>query len=402
VQRDITERKQAERTRQSLEAQLREAQKMEAIGTLAGGIAHDFNNILGSILGNLGLARQVLGATHAAGALLEQVSVAGVRARRLIEQILAFSRRQPTLLKAQPLEPIVREAAQLLRATLPATVRLEVTVDTQPQPLILGDTTQLQQIVINLCTNAWQALSGSTGRITMRIGAAHVAAGSQSSAPQALSPGDYAHLSVSDTGQGMDSATQARIFEPFFSTKAPRHGTGLGLSVVHGIVASHHGHITVHSRPGGGTTFDLYFPVTDAHEADATLPAALDAAVTGQGQCVMYIDDDEVMLLMVSHLLERLGYRATCLSDPTAALAMVRAQPDGFDVVVTDFNMPPMSGVDVARALHGMVADLPVVISSGFISDELKLAAAEVGVFELMRKENTLEELGVVLGRILA
>jgi PAS domain S-box-containing protein len=404
VQRDISEQKLAENTTRSLEAQLREAQKMEAIGTLAGGIAHDFNNILGSMLGNLGLARDTLAAGQPAGTLLEQVTVAGERARSLVEQILAFSRRQPTLLRAQPLAPIVREAVTLLRATLPATVRLELAVDASPQPMILGDATQLQQIVINLCTNAWQALSGSTGCIALSIDAVRVDAHAPAHADLAdlLPPGDYAHLRIADTGQGMDLATQARIFEPFFSTKAPGQGTGLGLSVVHGIVASHHGHIAVRSHPGGGTTFDLHFPVTDARHADVALPAALDEAPRGHGQRVMYIDDDELMLLMMSHLLRRLGYEATCLSDPVVAVATVQAHPGKFDVVLTDHNMPAMSGLDVARALRCITADLPVVISSGFIPDALRLAAAEVGVVELMRKENTLEELGALLARVLA
>jgi len=397
VQRDITEHKQAEQTKHSLEAQLREAQKMDAIGTLAGGIAHDFNNILGSMLGNLGLAREAIGPAHTAGALLEQVSQAGRRARSLVEQILAFSRRQPTLLKAQPLEPIVREALDMLRATLPATVRLELAVEATPQPLILGDTTQLQQIVINLCTNAWQALSGSTGRISLAIDSVRIDAAASSAMP----PGAYAHLSVTDTGHGMDVATQARIFDPFFSTKPPGLGTGLGLAVVHGIVASHHGHIAVRSRPGGGTTFNLHFPVTEADPADLPIPAALEQVAHGQGQRVMYIDDDEVMLLMVSRLLERLGYQGTCLSDPVAALATVQAHTGAFDVVVSDYNMPQMTGLEIARALRASTADTPMVISSGFISDELRLAAAELGVVELMRKENTLEELGALLGRVL-
>ena len=400
VQRDITERKQSEAIRHSLSEQLREAQKMEAVGTLAGGIAHDFNNILGSMLGNLGLALQMLGAKNDASALLEQVKLAGERARTLVGQILAFSRRQPTQLKARSLEPIVREAMNMLRATLPATVRLELSVEATPQPLILGDATQLEQIVINLCTNAWQALGGSTGLIAMRIETADFRADSTTGATL-VPPGKYAHLSVADTGQGMDAATQARIFEPFFSTKPLGLGTGLGLSVVHGIVASHHGHIAVHSRRGAGTTFDMYFPVTDADREDVTVPAALDEAVRGQGQRVMYIDDDEVMLLMVTHLLERLGYRATCLSDATVAMATLLAQPGGFDIVVTDYNMPSMTGLEVAQLLRANATDLPVVISSGFISDELRLAAAEIGVAALMRKENTLEELGALLGRIL-
>jgi CheY-like chemotaxis protein len=217
-----------------------------------------------------------------------------------------------------------------------------------------------------------------------------------------LRPGDYAHLCITDNGHGMDVATQARIFEPFFSTKPPGLGTGLGLAVVHGIVASHQGHIAVHSRLGAGTTFDLHFPATEPDHEDVTVPAALDQAVRGHGQRVMYIDDDEVMLLMVSHLLQRLGYRATCLSDPAIAIATVQANPGDFDVVVTDYNMPSMTGVDVAHALHASAADLPVAISSGFISEELRVAAAEVGVLELMRKEHTLEELGEMLGRLLA
>ena len=397
VQRDITERKQAEQRRHSLEGQLREAQKMEAIGTLAGGIAHDFNNILGSMLGNLDLARQTVGAGHAASALLEHVSVAGRRARSLIEQILAFSRRQPTKLIAQPLEPVVREAFNLLRATLPATVMLELSVAPTPQPKILGDTTQLQQIVINLCTNAWQALNGSTGRVAMAIDTVHIDAAASSTLP----PGVYAHMSVTDSGEGMDIATQARIFEPFFTTKPLGLGTGLGLAVVHGIVASHHGHIAVSSRMGVGTTFDLHFPVTEADQADLTVRAALNPAAHGQGQRVMYIDDDEVMLFMVSQLLERLGYRGTCLSDPAAALAALRTQPGVFEIVVTDYNMPLMTGLEVAQALRASAAETPVVISSGFISEELRLAAAELGVVELMRKEYTLEELGALLHRVL-
>jgi PAS domain S-box-containing protein len=401
VQRDITDRKQGEQARHSLEAQLREAQKMEAIGTLAGGIAHDFNNILGSMLGNLGLARNTLGESHEANALLEQARLAGERARGLVEQILAFSRRQPTRLRAQPLEASVRAAVKMLRATLPPTVKLELVADAKSQPVILGDATQLQQIVINLCTNAWQALSGSTGRIAMHIAEVRVEDGAGSAASTTLPPGDYAHLSVTDNGHGMDVAIQSRIFEPFFSTKASGQGTGLGLSVVHGIVASHRGFIAVRSRLGGGTTFDLHFPITAARQEHVTVPAAFPEGQHGEGQHVMYVDDDEVMLLMVSHLLERLGYRATCLSDPAVAIAAVRAHPEEYDVVVTDYNMPPMSGLDVAGAVRSVCPDLLVVISSGFISDELRLAAADLGVFDVMRKENTLEDLGVLLWRAL-
>jgi CheY-like chemotaxis protein len=267
--------------------------------------------------------------------------------------------------------------------------------------MIMGDATQLQQIVINLCTNAWQALSGSTGHIMMDIGTVRIDERAGGDAAGSLPPGDYAHLSVTDNGQGMDAATRDRVFEPFFSTKASGHGTGLGLSVVHGIVASHRGLITVRGRPGGGTIFDLFFPVTDAPAEDVIVTSTLAAAEQGRGQRVMYVDDDDVMLVMVAHLLERLGYRATCLVDPGVAIATVQAQPGVYDIVVTDYNMPSMSGLDVAMALRRVDADLPVVITSGFISDELRRAAAELNVFEVMRKENTLEELGALLARVL-
>jgi CheY-like chemotaxis protein len=249
--------------------------------------------------------------------------------------------------------------------------------------------------------SAWHALSGSTGRIVVRVDTVCIDGESGAAATAALPPGDYAHQHLRQRSR-YGRCTQARIFEPFFSTKAPGLGTGLGLSVVHGIVASHHGHIAVHSRLGGGTTFDLYFPVTDTGHAVVTPPASLDEPARWRGQCVLYIDDDEVMLLMVSHLLERLGYTARCLSDPATAIAAVKAHRGRFDAVVTDYNMPSMSGLDVARALRASDAGLPVAISSGFISDEMRLAAPELGVSEFMRKERTLEELGSVLGRLLA
>jgi CheY-like chemotaxis protein len=217
-----------------------------------------------------------------------------------------------------------------------------------------------------------------------------------------LGPGAYAHLSVTDSGRGMDEATRARIFEPFFTTKPAGQGTGLGLSVVHGIVASHGGAIAVSSQPGVGSCFDLYFPLLEG-PADAAAPAApARPAVQGAGEHVLYVDDDEVMLLMVEHLLLNLGYRATCLADPHAAIAAVQARAGAFDLVVTDFNMPQLSGLEVARALHALSPGLPVVISSGYIAEALRAEAQALGVVALMRKEHTLDELGAVVAQALA
>jgi nitrogen-specific signal transduction histidine kinase/CheY-like chemotaxis protein len=401
--RDISERKAAEATRRSLETQVREAQKMEAIGTLAGGIAHDFNNILGAILGNVGLAKLDLAAGHPARARLKQIAISGARARSLVEQILTFSRREPPTLTALPLGAVVHETAAMLRATLPATVKLSVLTPDVPLR-VRGDATQLQQVLLNLCTNAWHALPDGTGSIEVRLASLQVG-GARAAAPPArtsLAGGAYAHLSVTDSGRGMGAATRARIFEPFFTTKPAGLGTGLGLSVVHGIVASHGGTITVSSRPGAGSRFDLYFPQLDGGVQLAAPEAPAPPLAQGRGEHVLYIDDDEVMLLMVEHLLLKLGYRATCLADPCAALAAVRAGAGQFDIVVTDFNMPQMSGLDLARALRDIDAGLPVVISSGYIPEQLRSDAEAAGVVALLRKENTLDDLAAVVERALA
>ena len=403
IERDVSERKQAEATRRSLENQVREAQKMEAIGTLAGGIAHDFNNILGAILGNVALAKLDLPADHAARPRLKQIAVSGARARSLVEQILTFSRREPPTLTAVALGDVAHETAAMLSATLPSTVKLSVEVTDEPLH-VRGDATQLQQVLLNLCTNAWHALPDGAGSIEVRLSRRQVG-GTPAIAPPArthLAAGTYVHLSVADTGRGMGAATRARIFEPFFTTKPAGHGTGLGLSVVHGIVASHGGSITVSSRPGAGSRFDLYFPQLEVDTSLAAPAAPARPSTPGRGEHVLYVDDDEVMLTMVEHLLLRLGYRATCFTDPRAALAAVQAGADPFDIVVTDFNMPQMSGLELAQALHDAATGLPVVISSGYIPEQLRKHAQAAGVVALMRKEHTLDDLASVVATALA
>jgi CheY-like chemotaxis protein len=217
-----------------------------------------------------------------------------------------------------------------------------------------------------------------------------------------VSPGPYAHLWVSDNGIGMDGATRARIFEPFFTTKPVGQGTGLGLSVVHGILTAHHGAISVDSQPGQGSTFHLYFPVVAREEAQAEAPAPLpEDSLPGHGEHVLYVDDDETMVIMVERLLERAGYRVSSYHDALQAIAAVREHPSDFDFVVTDFNMPECSGLDVAREMSGIRADLPVVISSGYITDELRGQAREVGVRGLLEKQNTFEDLARLVERIL-
>ncbi|MEP7296262.1 MAG: transporter substrate-binding domain-containing protein [Burkholderiales bacterium] len=391
--RDVTERKRAEATQRVLESQLREAQKLEAIGTLAGGIAHDFNNIMAAILGNVAFARQDVGEGHPVQAYLEQINKAGLRARSLVQQILAFSRRQPSEFVSVRLRPIVEETIAMLQSTVGARVTLRAVLP-ELELAVTANPTQLQQVLLNLGTNAWHALPDGAGRIEIGLQERVFSASASAAQRAGLAPGHYAHLWVRDNGHGMDDETRQRIFEPFFTTKPVGQGTGLGLAVAHGIIEAHGGAIEVTSGVGEGSTFDLYLPLNDYKTAPAPLESGESDAWHGRGQHVLYVDDDEVMALMVKALLQRLGYRATITLDAKEAVAIVAHDPAAVDLVVTDFNMPTWSGLDVVRALARIRPGLPVAISSGFVSDELRSNAHALGVVAVMQKEHTLEALG--------
>jgi len=406
VKEDITERKQAEAARDSLEAQLRESQKMEAIGTLAGGIAHDLNNALATILGNTELARQDMSANPLALESLEEIGKAGARARDLVQQILAFSRRQSTERRPMALAPVVEESARLLRAALPARVALEVRCEADV-PTVLADASQIQQVLINLCNNAVQAMRGEPGRVgirldTVRLDAELAGAHPDLRAMLARHPGRAARLAVSDDGPGMDADTLGRIFEPFFTTKPTGEGTGLGLSIVHGVVKGHEGAILIDSQPGKGATFTLYFPAAAAQSGALRREdsAVAETSRMGRGQRILYIDDDESLVFLVERLLERRGFRVSGYVNQREALDALRADPRRFDLVVTDYNMPGMSGLDVAREVRAVRADLPVAVVSGFISEELRKQAGGAGVRELIFKTDTVEELCEAFARL--
>jgi signal transduction histidine kinase/CheY-like chemotaxis protein len=381
---------------------LRESQKMEALGTLAGGIAHDFNNILGAILGNVALARSEAGAegqTH-----LDHIQRSAVRARHLVQQILAFGRRQPRQACAQPLRPLVEEAVGLLRSTLPAGLRL-LTRLPAGEVCALADATQIQQLLLNLCTNAWHAIGDGPGEI--EVGLEALAEAGPEAVQARLAPGPVAHLWVRDSGKGMDEATRTRIFEPFFTTKPVGVGTGLGLAVVHGIVSEHRGTVTVESAPGRGATFHIYLPATAAAPADAASSALPPAAAaepdrSAAARRILLVDDDEVMRLTGAGLLECHGHQVTTAAGAREALEAVRRARGAFDLVVCDYNMPESSGVEVARELARIEAGLPVVIYSGYIDAELRARAGEVGVVALLHKENAAEELEPTVRRVLA
>ena len=396
---DITARKVAEQTRESLKAQLRESQKMESIGTLAGGIAHDFNNILGTILGNVELARQDIGTNLHVLVSLEEIHKAGHRARDLVQQILAFSRRQPTLRRVMPLASMVEESARLLRAALPAILRVEVSCAADT-PHVLADASQLTQVLLNLGSNAAHAMQGRSGTIDIRCEGITL---DESSAGVDLNlrPGLHARIVVSDTGHGMDAATRRRVFEPFFTTKPVGTGTGLGLSVVHGIMQAHEGAIVVHSEVGKGSRFELYFPLARGVPEPASPDGATVQAGDGRGGHVVYIDDDEAQVFLARRMLERWGYRVSAHLNQREALDLLLAGEHRVDLVVTDFNMPGMSGLDVAREIRDALPALPVVMVSGYITDTLRAQAAEVGVRELVEKTHAVESLRAAVRRVL-
>jgi PAS domain S-box-containing protein len=397
---DVTARKLAEDT-------LHHAQKIEALGTLAGGIAHDFNNILLAITGNTRLAMQELPPEHAVQSGLAEIAKASARATDLVNRILTFSRQSECRREVLQLQPAVEEAIALLRATLPAMIEINTSFS-EGLPPVRADATQIHQVLVNLMTNAAYAIGdGAAGSISVSLDEVHIAkgAGPESVPSPELKAGRYVRLSVSDTGGGMDKATLDRMFDPFFTTKPVGRGTGLGLSVVDGIMRSHEGSVIVSSEPGKGTTFRLYFPAADASPAVEGKRAqgdALAAATQGLGRRVMYIDDEEALVYLMTRVLQKSGYQVTGFSDAEQALQALRDQPRDFDVIVTDLSMPGMSGFHVARAIKQIRDDLPVVITSGYVRAEDRETAKEIGVRDLVLKPDTVEELARVLEKVFA
>ncbi len=410
---DFTERKQAEELRQSLEAQLRESQKMQAIGTLAGGIAHDFNNIIAAILGNADLAQQDSSDPRVVESLAE-IRRAGRRGRDLVQQILSFSRRQPIEKQRVNLSDVIDESARLLRATLPA--RLTLTTRCAPDvPALLADATQLEQVVINLASNSMHAIPSGTGTIEIRLETVMLNAqmAQQPSVKGALAklfergPGPVVRLSVIDSGAGMSVEVLNRIFEPFFTTKPIDEGTGLGLSVVLGIVESHDGAIAVNSVEGRGTTFSVYLPIQSNLPARERLApgttgprVAIQKPIAVPKKEILYLDDDEAMVFLVARLLGRRGFAVKAFSQQSEALEALKENPASFGLVVTDFNMPGMSGIDVALQVKQIRADLPVAIASGFIDQTLRDRAEEIGVADLIFKANVADDFCAAIGRL--
>lgn len=387
--RDITHRKRLERA-------WAQSEKMQALGTLAAGMAHDFNNILLTVSGNAKLALEDLAVDHPARASVLEIAKAGSRAAALTRKILSFSRPEEPNHQTIEVQPTIEEALSLLRATLPA--RIEIRSHFSPGlPRIDAQASQLHQIIINLATNAADAFGDQPGVLEVSVSTLPLAIDGFTFSSN-LAPGPYLRITVKDNGPGMSKATLARVFEPFFTTKAQGRGTGMGLAIVHGIMKNHRGEATVYSELGKGTVFKLYFPVRDT---PASAQALAPSKALGGGQRILYVDDEEPLVLLITRTLKRLGYQVVGFNDPVEALKAYRQHPQGFDALVTDLSMPSMSGIELAREFKQIRSDFPIVVTSGYIFPQDQEAAKHLGVRELILKPDTVEELGDALHRLL-
>lgn len=387
--RDITERR-------KLEQRVFEAQKMESIGQLAGGIAHDFNNILAAITGNLYLATMDAAEQPAILEHLENISAASQRAAELVKQILAFSRKTNPDRAPIQLNPIVMEALKLLRASLPAGIRIET--DLAETPAVMANATAIHQVIMNLGTNAWHAMTDQKGVFRVDMKPLEVDEDFARTRPD-LHAGNYVQLSVSDTGKGMDRQTLKHIFDPFFTTKGVGEGTGLGLSVVHAIMKSHDGGICAYSEPGIGTRFTLYFPAVATSVAVPAIKATTIAH--GHGEHILLVDDEESLAEVGKQMLEHLGYTVTAKTSPLDAVTALREQPEMFDLAITDLTMPGMDGVELGRQLLEIQPRLALILSTGYSRMTTAQKLQELGFRELLIKPWTGRDLAEAVARAL-
>jgi PAS domain S-box-containing protein len=394
--KDITEVKRAEENRYQLEIQLRQAQKMEAIGTLAGGIAHDFNNILGIIIGFTEIAYK----DAAEGSILQhnmqRILDAGHRAKDLVKQILAFSHKSGQDKRIILLAPIIKESLKLLRASLPATIRIRQKIEPN-LGAISADPIQIHQVMMNLCTNSAHAMEKTGGILEVQLKNTKLIEADAAQFPD-LAPGSCVKLIVRDTGCGMDSATLERIFEPYFTTKQKGEGTGLGLAVVHGIVRQQGGSINVSSAQGKGSTFEIFWPAAVSEvRAEA---AQMNSPPTGN-ENILFVDDEKSLIELGDKMLSSLGYHVVTKTDPLAAIEIFKANPDQFDLVITDMAMPNMSGTGVAKKLMKIRADIPIVLCTGFSKLVDAETAKSFGIKGFLMKPITIHRLAETVREVL-
>jgi PAS domain S-box-containing protein len=395
ITRDISELKAAQQEREQLKTRLIQAQKMEAIGTLAGGIAHDFNNILGAIIGYAEMALYDTQKGSMEHYNIEQVLKAGHRAKDLVKQILAFSRKSEQDKKIILLPPIIKEVLKLLRASLPTTIEIETHIEPSLDA-IFADPTQIHQVMMNLCTNSAHAMADKGGRLKINLQNANLDAKTAGFAD--LDPGPYVKLSISDTGCGMDAATMQRIFDPYFTTKEQDKGTGMGLAVVHGIVKGHGGGICVQSAVGEGTCFDIFFPVIRKKIISKT--EEIKALPTGN-ETILFIDDEQPLIELGKNMLKKLGYRVETRTLPMEAIQVFEDAPDKFDLVISDMTMPTMTGVNLAKQLMKIRPEIPVIICTGYSEQIDETRAKQLGIKGFLMKPFTIRELSKTVRKVL-
>jgi len=395
IARDITERMHAEEERERLEKQLKQAQKMEALGTLAGGIAHDFNNILTGIMGFSELAILEAGKGTSLEKKLNGVLNAGDRAKNLVKQILTFSRYTEPELKPVHVKSLVKEVLKLIRASLPSTIEIHQQINSDS--LIMADPVQVHQVMMNLCTNAGQAMMMKGGILEVDLTNVELTADFLKGNPE-MNPGTHMKITVRDTGEGIPPDIIDRIFEPYFTTKEHGKGTGLGLSVVHGIIKSYKGAIIVRSEPGRGTTIEVYLPViqfenASDQESEEHLPMGK--------ECILLVDDEPVIEEVGKEMLERLGYKVTARTSSFEALELFKAQPERFDLVITDATMPVMTGEALAGEIIKVRPDIPIILCTGFSPQINRQKAAQLGIKAFIMKPFVLKEISIAVYKAL-
>ncbi|MGD9016506.1 MAG: ATP-binding protein, partial [Desulfobacterales bacterium] len=395
ISRDITYRKRADEEKKQLGKLLRQAQKMEAVGTLAGGIAHDFNNILSAVLGYTEMVIEDTPIDSFIRQNMEQVLQAGFRAKELVQQILTFSRQREQELR--PIQPsqLIKEAMRLLRASFPATIT--ITQEINAESSILSDATQFHQVLMNLATNAAHAMREKGGTLTIGLADIDIDDQMRHQIPE-ISPGPYLRMSVADNGVGIPPAILERIYDPFFTTKPQGVGTGMGLSVVHGIVKSHRGVIEAASTPGQGTEFRVYFPRV---EDDEVVNAPRAESIPGGSEHILFVDDEDILVEMSSHLLKRLGYEVTACNNSMDALARFQEAPERFALVITDMTMPKMTGKELATRMLALRPNLPVIMCTGFSEQISEEKAKQIGIRAFIMKPVVVNHLAKTIRRVL-
>jgi len=364
-----------------MEAQLQQAHKMESIGTLAGGIAHDFNNILGIIIGNSELALDDIPEWNPAKLNLKEILTASLRAKDVVRQLLSFARKTRLEKKPTHIVPIVKESLKLLRSSIPTNIEIRRNIPTNVDT-ILADPTQINQVLINLCTNAYHAMPDE-GIIEVILKNVEELGENAPAQDPDLNPGRYVNLTVSDTGHGIPKEEIDRIFDPYFTTKEIGKGTGMGLAVVHGIVKEHNGIITVESEPEKGTTFSIFFPVV---EKEAVIENESTEKLPTGNEKILFIDDEESMVYVGRNRLERLGYQVETKTSSVEALELFRANPDQFDLVITDMTMPRMTGYHLVEEFLKIRPDIPIILCTGFSEKIDEKKAKAIGVVDYIEK----------------